>query len=317
MIVPIGSPVSNTSAYVLDAGMRRAPVGVGGELYLGGESLARGYLGRPALTAERFVPDPFSAGPGARLYRTGDHVRFLPDLGLEYLGRLDQQVKVRGFRIEPGEIETVLLRHASVAEAVVVAREAAAGDLRLVAYVAGRGGVVAPAAELRALLREGLPEHMIPSAFVMLESLPLTPNGKVDRRARPAPERLRPELGETYVAPRTAVEEVLAGIWSEVLGVERIGVEDNFFDLGGHSLLATQVVARVRDAFEVELPLRHLFEEPTVVGLASVMLDEPGQRARVEKTAGLLLMLEGLSEDEAGEMLDEGDVVTPKGGQDE
>jgi amino acid adenylation domain-containing protein len=309
----IGRPIANTRVYVVDGHARPVPVGVHGELLIGGEGLARGYLGRPALTAERFVPDPYSGEPGARLYRTGDLARFLPDGELEYLGRLDHQVKVRGFRVELGEVEAALLRHPSVAEAVVVAREAAGGDLRLVAYVAGGGVVVAPAAELRALLKESLPEHMIPSAFVTLESLPLTPNGKIDRKALPAPEQSRDELGATYIAPRTAVEKVLAGIWSEVLGLERVGVADNFFDLGGHSLLATQVVARVREAFEVELPLRRLFEEPTVAGLADVCLGEPVQRARVEKTAELLLMLEGLSEDEAEGMLTEGDVLTPEG----
>jgi amino acid adenylation domain-containing protein len=261
----IGRPLANTRVHVVDANLRPVPVGVAGELLIGGDGLARGYLNRPALTAERFVPDPFG-GAGERLYRTGDLARFLPDGQVEFLGRIDHQVKVRGFRIELGEIESALLRHESVREAVVVAREAAAGDLRLVAYLSGDN--VPPVTELRSHLKETLPEHMIPSMFVVLDALPLTPNGKVDRKALPAPEASRPDTGETYVAPRNPVEEVLAGIWAEVLGVERVGVEDNFFDLGGHSLLVTQVVSRARSAFNVELPLRSLFENPTVAEAA-------------------------------------------------
>jgi len=262
----IGRPLANTRVYIVDASLRPVPVGVPGELLIGGEGLARGYLGRPALTAERFIPDPF--GAGERLYRTGDLARFLPDGEIEYLGRIDHQVKIRGFRIELGEIEAALLKHDSVREAVVVAREAAAGDLRLVAYLSGVDGNVPAVPELRAYLKETLPEHMIPSLFVALERLPLTPNGKVDRKALPAPEQSRPDTGEGYVAPRGPVEEMLAGIWSEVLGAERVGAEDNFFDLGGHSLLVTQVASRVRTAFGVELPLRALFENPTIAEAA-------------------------------------------------
>jgi acyl-coenzyme A synthetase/AMP-(fatty) acid ligase len=268
----IGRPITNTRAYVLDQRMEPMPIGVPGELYLGGAGVARGYLGRPALTAERFVPDPFgpSAGaePGGRLYRTGDRVRWRPDGSLEFLGRLDQQLKLRGFRIEPGEIETVLSQHRAVRTAVVIAREDVPGDVRLVAYVVPEGTPV-DTGELRRALEQRLPEYMVPAAIVVLESLPLMPNGKLDRRALPAPDSIGPDGREDYVAPRTPVEEMLAGIWTSVLRLERVGVHDNFFALGGHSLLATQVISRIRTAIGIELPLHVLFEDPTVAGLAT------------------------------------------------
>ncbi|HEU4559963.1 MAG TPA: amino acid adenylation domain-containing protein [Longimicrobium sp.] len=260
-VVPIGRPVWNTALYVLDSALNPVPVGVSGELYIGGVQVARGYLDRAAMSAERFVPDPFSADGGARLYRTGDRARWRADGAIEYLGRLDFQVKVRGFRIELGEIEAALRGHESVTDCVVVAR-GDAGEQRLVAYVVGQ----APAEALRAHVRRSLPEYMVPSAFVFLDALPLTPNGKLDRKALPAPELASAE--ERYVAPRTPVEEVLAGIWAEVLRLERVGVEESFFELGGHSLLATRVVSAVRELFGVELPLRTLFERPTVAELA-------------------------------------------------
>ncbi|HET7463267.1 MAG TPA: amino acid adenylation domain-containing protein, partial [Longimicrobium sp.] len=233
----IGRPIDHTRAYVLDGWMRPAPVGVAGELYLGGPGVARGYLGRPALTAERFVPDPFSAGPGARLYRTGDRVRWSAAGTLHYLGRLDHQVKLRGYRIEPGEVEATLRRHPAVRDCVAVVREDAPGERRLVAYVAGD----AQADELRAHLRRSLPAPMLPAAFVVMAALPLTPNGKVDRQALPAPEP--PSAGDAYVAPRTPVERALAAIWAEVLNAGRVGVCDDFFALGGHSLLAVRVAS--------------------------------------------------------------------------
>jgi amino acid adenylation domain-containing protein len=268
----IGRPIANTRAYVLDRHLQPVPIGIPGELYLGGAGVARGYLGRPALTAERFVPDPFgpSAGaePGGRLYRTGDMARWRPDGTLEFLGRLDQQLKLRGFRIEPGEIETVLGRHPSVRTAVVSAREDAPGDKRLVAYVVPEGEPPDSGA-LRHFLEQRLPEYMVPAAIVVLKSLPLSPNGKLDRRALPPPELTEPADREDYVPPRTPVEAMLADIWATVLRLERVGIRDNFFSLGGHSLLATQVVTRVRTAIGVELPLRALFEEPTVADLAT------------------------------------------------
>ena len=247
--VTIGRPVANTRAYVLDRGRRPVPVGVTGELYLGGAGLARGYLNRPALTAARFVPDSFSGERGARLYRTGDLVRYLPDGRMEYVGRIDQQVKVRGYRIELGEIEAALVKHAAVRECVVVAREAGAGDWRLVAYLVAEEGGAPSFAELREHVRERLPDYMVPAGFVTLAALPLTANGKVDRRGLPA-AGVRDEPSG-YVEPRGEIEEVVAQVWGEVLGVGRVGVRDNFFELGGHSLLATQTVSRggVRSPF--------------------------------------------------------------------
>ena len=261
--MPPGRPIANASIYVLDEAGEPVPVGVTGELYLGGAGVTRGYRRLPGQTAERFLPDPFSAAPGARLYRTGDLGRWLPDGTVEFIGRGDAQVKVRGFRIELGEIEARLAEHAAVREAVVVARDGEIGDPRLVAYYTGDG---TGAAALRAHLAERLPEYMVPAAFVHLDALPVNPNGKLDRKALPAPEYTLDE--ETYVAPRTPVEEVLTGIWAEVLGLERVGVDESFFERGGHSLLATRVVSRVREVFGVELPLRVLFEGPTVAELA-------------------------------------------------
>ncbi|HEU4556995.1 MAG TPA: amino acid adenylation domain-containing protein, partial [Longimicrobium sp.] len=260
--VPVGRPLGNTRIYLLDASGAPVPVGVAGELYIGGAGVARGYRNRPGHTAERFVPDPFGAVPGARLYRTGDLGRWLADGTIEFMGRNDAQVKVRGFRVELGEIEARLAGHAAVRQAVVVAREDVPGDTRLVAYIVGE----AEAEALRAHLRGSLPEYMVPGAFVSLDQFPLTPNGKVDRKALPAPE-LAP-AGETYVAPRTPAVEVLAEIWAEVLRLERVGAHESFFELGGHSLIAIRMISRVRAVFGVELPLRLLFEGPTVAELA-------------------------------------------------
>jgi amino acid adenylation domain-containing protein len=265
--IPYGVPMANQRAWVLDDDLREVPVGASGELFLGGIGLARGYAGRAGFTAERFLPDPHAGVPGARMYRTGDLARYGADGTIELLGRIDHQVKIRGFRIEPGEIESALRRHPSVERAVVVSR-ADGGESRLVAYLVPAGGAAAPApAELRALLRETLPDYMVPSAYVALDRLPLSPNGKVDRKQLPAP----PALGERapFVAPRTPAEASLAAIWAEVLSVDEVGADDDFFALGGHSLLATRVVSRVRAAFGVELPMRALFEAPTVAALAA------------------------------------------------
>ena len=278
-LAPIGRPFGNTRLYVLDQQMQPLPVGVVGELYVGGLGVARGYLNRPHLTAERFVPNPFLDGGSTagtdkamqRLYRTGDMARYLPDGNVEFLGRLDQQLKIRGFRIEPGEIEAVLGSHAQVRQAVVAARQAPTGDQRLVAYIVPAQGREEPTgSELRRYLLDRLADYMTPSAFVVVEALPLMPNGKVDRAALPEPDWSKREMEGEFVAPRTPTEEVLAQIWSQVLGLEagRVGIYDNFFELGGHSLLATQLVSRVRDAFDVDLPLRNVFESPTVITLA-------------------------------------------------
>ncbi|HEY6804799.1 MAG TPA: condensation domain-containing protein, partial [Pyrinomonadaceae bacterium] len=252
--------------YVLDSQMEPVPVGVAGELYVGGAGLARGYLKRPELTAERFVPHPFSTRAGERLYRTGDVGRWLNEGGIEYLGRLDEQVKLRGFRIELGEIEAALLRHEQVKEATVVVKKNESGDKQLVAFLTGEPGLLIT--ELRGSLKQQLPEYMIPGALVVLENLPLTPNGKIDRRVLLEMESGRAKAEQEMVQPRTPIEEVLLGIWSSVLRLEKIGVEEDFFDLGGHSLLATQVMSRVREAFGVEVALRALFESPTIAGLA-------------------------------------------------
>jgi amino acid adenylation domain-containing protein len=267
--VPIGTPISNTEVFILDRELRPAPVGVPGELYVGGDGLARGYHNRPGLTAERFVPHPFSREPGARLYRTLDRARRLEGGEVEFLGRFDRQVKVRGYRVEPGEIEVVLAAHHAVREVLVEACEDSLGDKRLVTYLVAGPGAEVSADELRAHLRRKLPEYMMPAAFVTLECMPLTANGKVDRRALPEPDGARPEWGEAYVGPRDETEEALAAIWAEVLRIERVGVHDNFFESGGHSLLATQVVVRMREVFGADVPLRLMFEQPTVAQLAA------------------------------------------------
>ncbi len=289
--VPIGQPIANTQAFILDAYQQPVPQGVSGEIYIGGAELTRGYLNRPDLTAERFVPHPFSAAPGALLYRTGDLGRYLPDGNIEYFGRSDNQVKLRGQRIELGEIETVLNEHPAVSGCVVklvgVARtDGRDSDARLVAYVIAdetRGG---RAAELHRYLQGRVPEHMIPAHFLMLDALPLTPSGKVDRRALPA---FDPTAAKAvgYVAPRSPVEELIESIWSEVLGVRSAGVHDNFFELGGHSLLATQVITRMRQVFPVEIALRSIFEQPTVAGLSrlvegKMLTDKPSDLPAIE-----------------------------------
>jgi len=265
--VSIGRPLANTQVYLLDENLNPAPIGIAGELHIGGDGLARGYLNRPELTNEKFIPNPFSNDPASRLYKTGDLARYLPDGNIECLGRIDDQVKLRGFRIELGEIEAALQQHATVRESVVVAREDTPGDRRLVAYVVAFAGAKVGSKELRAFLREKLPEYMIPAVVMPLAELPLTPNGKVNRRALPAPD-YDAQTHQSYVSPRTPTEELLCGIWAEVLKVSRIGVNDNFFELGGHSLLATQVVSRVLATLSVQLPLRALFEAPTIAGIA-------------------------------------------------
>jgi len=269
--VAIGRPLSNTQIYLLDEYQQPVPVGVAGELYIGGDGLARGYLNSASLTAERFIPNPFSQEPGARLYRTGDIVRYLANGEIEFLGRGDEQVKIRGYRIELGEIETLLREFEEVREVVVLAREDTPGQRRLVAYVVAERESKLSVGELRGYMKERAPEYMIPSSFVLLDELPLTPNGKVDRRALPLPEYVLPEQETDAVSPRTPLEEKLAGIYASVLGLKTVGVLNNFFDLGGHSLLATQITSRIRETFKVELPLRVLFVNPTVAGLATAV----------------------------------------------
>ncbi len=269
--VPIGRPIANTRVYVLDGHRQLVPIGVPGELCIGGDGVARGYFGRPDLTAARFVPNPFDES-GERLYRTGDLARYRPDGVIEFLGRIDDQVKIRGHRVEPGEIEAVLVEHHAVQDAVVVASEDRAGHKRLVAYVVPHHGDEPTGAELRSHLKATLPDYMVPTAFVVMDVLPLTANGKVDRSLLPPPPW---DLGAARptVAPRTPLEERLAAIWTEVLGVDRVGIDDDFFERGGHSLTATQLVARVRDEFGVDLKLTALFDAPTLTGFAMILGD--------------------------------------------
>ncbi|HEX7242314.1 MAG TPA: amino acid adenylation domain-containing protein, partial [Longimicrobiaceae bacterium] len=279
-VVPIGRPIWNTQLYVLDRRLQPVPVGVPGELYIGGAGLARGYLHRPDLTAERFVPHPFSTAPGARLYRTGDLARYLPGGELVCLGRVDDQVKVRGYRIELGEVEAVLLHSPEVREAVATVREDRPGEKRLVAYVVPRPGENPTVESLRRSMQARVPDYMVPAAFVLLPSLPLTRNGKVDRAALPEPASDRPEMESGFVPPRTPTEEALAAIWSRVLGVDRVGVEDNFFALGGDSIVSIQIVAKAKQA-GLRLTPRQVFQYQTIAALAPVVDTAP--RIRVEE----------------------------------
>jgi len=297
--VPIGRPVANTQTYILDSHLQPVPVGVTGELYLGGVQLARGYLNRPELTAERFIANPFVEDfQSPCLYKTGDLARYLPDGNIEYLGRLDNQVKIRGFRIELGEIEAALSQHSMVAQTLVMAREDVLGDKRLVAYVVCNLEAVLNSSDLRQFLQDKLPDYMVPNFFIFLDTLPLNPNGKVDRRALPAPDKnslvyrgktlvdqdknslavsdtnsLTMEAG--FVAPRTPTEEILAGIWSQVFGLDKVSIYDNFFLLGGHSLLATKIISQCRQAFSVEIPLSAILVYPTISQLAEILAKSP------------------------------------------
>jgi acyl carrier protein len=260
--VPIGRPIANTTMYILDGGLQPVPIGLPGELYIGGEGVVRGYWNRPDLTADRFIPDPFNTQqPGARLYKTGDLARYLPDGNIEFLGRSDFQVKIRGHRIELGEIESALDQHPTIQKSVVTAREDTPGDKRLVAYILANGHAAASANEFRAYLRDKLPDFMIPSHFMTLEAFPLTPNGKVDRKALPPPQQSRPEPVTSQGAPASAMERTLASIWEEVLSMDNVSIYDNFFDLGGHSLQVIQVVTHLESATGVKLdPVRMRFE---------------------------------------------------------
>ena len=298
--VPIGRPVANTACYVLDARGRPVPEGVAGELYIGGAGVARGYVGQPALTAERFRPDPFSTRAGPLMYATGDRARRLPDGAIEFLGRDDDQIKIRGFRVEPAEIEAALRAFDAVNEAVVIARDDGRGERRLVAYVVcdAAGGHE----DLRRRLADHVPEFMIPAAFVELDSLPRTASGKIDRLALPSPEDGATGSQQAYLAPRTPLEENVAAIWVDVLDRERVGIDDDFFAIGGHSLLATQIVAQIRSDFSIELPLHALFGSPTVASLSQQIVEMMGQGADAE-TEELLAALEGLSDEEAERLL--------------
>lgn len=287
----IGRPITNTQIYILDEHMQQVHIGEPGELYIGGAGLARGYLNRPELTAERFVPHPFNKQPGTLLYKTGDLARYLPDGQIAFMGRTDYQIKIRGFRIEPNEIVSVLNEHPSIQASVVVAREDATGDKRLVGYIVPVFGTPVTASSLRDILLTRLPDYMIPSTFVLLAELPTTPNGKIDRAALPAPDATNTVREEVFVAPTTPTEELIAGIVSTLLNLERVGIDENFFMLGGHSLLGTQIIARVANTFGVDLALRTLFEAPTIRQLS----------AEVERL--ILAKFEAMSDEEIQHLL--------------
>jgi acyl-coenzyme A synthetase/AMP-(fatty) acid ligase/acyl carrier protein len=289
---PIGLPMVNHVAHVFDAHGEPVPFGVPGELVIGGAGLARGYLNRPELTAERFIRDPYSPDPTARLYRTGDLARFLPDGQLQFLGRSDDQVKIRGYRLELNEIVATLNQCPGVQTSLVVAREDTPGNKRLVSYVVPAPDASLTTDALRDSLAATLPDYMVPVAFVRLDAFPLTTNGKVDRRALPAPDTANTAWDGDFIAPRTPTEELIAALVAELVNVERVGVDENFFLLGGHSLLGTQLIARIRDEFGVDLPLRTIFEAPTVAELAA------------EVEARLLSELDGLSEAELAALLE-------------
>ena len=286
-IVPIGRPVANTQTYILDANLQPLPVGLPGELHLGGVQVGRGYHNRPELTAEKFIPDPFSPDPAARLYKTGDRARYLADGNIEYLGRLDHQVKMRGFRIELGEIEAVLGQHRAVREVVVVAREDIPGNKRLAAYLVTSSPAPEPAG-LRDHLRKQLPEYMVPSVIIFLPKLPLTNSGKIDRNALPRPGQDRAELAAAYTAPSNDAEANLAEVWSQVLQLKQVGIHDNFFELGGHSLLALRVVSRLRQQLGIEVPLSTVFDTPTVAGMAARLTELQAASLDSDELAGLL-----------------------------
>lgn len=301
--VPIGRPIANTNIYLLDKKLRPVPVGVSGEIYIGGDGLARGYLAQPEITAERFIPNPFSES-GERIYRTGDMARYRDDGEIEYLGRVDHQVKIRGFRVELGEIEAVLRQHPQINEVVVMVREEVVGDRRIVAYVVSPDSEDLSLNDIRRFMRDQLPEYMMPSSIVTLSSLPLTPNGKVDREALPAPGLGRAGMEVAFVAPRNVLEEAVARIWAETIGIELLGVHDNFFELGGHSLLATQVISRIREEFEVELPVRMMFEGMTVAEMATAIVSLEMHPGQSEKIAQTMKAVEEMSEGEFVQMLE-------------
>jgi amino acid adenylation domain-containing protein len=287
----IGRPVANTEIYILDEQQRQAPIGVSGELHIGGIGLARGYLNRPDLTREKFIPHPFSSTPGARLYRTGDLARFLPDGQIAFLGRIDQQIKIRGYRIEPDEIVSALNSHPAIQISFVAAHEDVPGEKRLVAYIVVNLGIPVSVSSLQNAVKARLPDYMVPALFVPLEALPVTPNGKVDFAALPAPDATNTLQAETFTAPCTPTEEKVAGAIAALLKVDRVGVDDNFFLLGGHSMLGAQLIAWIADTFGLDLPLRTLFEAPTVRQLS----------AEIERR--LVAWVESLSEDEAYRLL--------------
>jgi amino acid adenylation domain-containing protein len=302
--ITIGHPVANTQLYILDSYQQPVPAGISGELYIGGTGVARGYLNHPALTAERFVPDPFSLKPGTRLYKTGDFARYLADGRIEFLGRVDHQVKIRGNRVELGEIETVLHQHAAVAHCALTVHEEAAGDKRLIAYVEYKQEPP-PEQELKAFLKARLPVYMIPQAFIPLDAMPFTSGHKINRGALPSVDKLQFKREKNYVPPRNPLEEVLVGIWIQMLKVPQIGINDNFFDLGGDSILSIRTISALRSTFKMEMSIRMLFDSPTVAEFAQAMLAHQKKPGQVEKIANLLMQIEAMSDDEIKATLQE------------
>jgi amino acid adenylation domain-containing protein len=303
--VPLGRAIANTQVYILDHYLQPVPIGVAGELYIGGDSVARGYLNQPQLTADKFITIEHLGGQDVyptRVYKTGDLARYLPDGNIEFLGRIDHQVKIRGFRVELGEISSLLAQHPSVRESVVLVREDEPGNQRLVAYILPHSDAKPVVSNLKDFLQEQLPDYMIPTAFVLLDAFPLTPNGKIDRLALPAPDSARFNLKE-YVAPQTPIEEVLADIWADILKIERVGIQDNFFDLGGHSLLATQLISRVHKILRAQLTLRDLFEEPTIANLSKILIANEAKPGQTEKIALTLKKIKTMSAEEKKKLL--------------
>jgi len=305
--IPIGQPVGGRDIFILDADGNMVPIGVVGELHIGGVCLARGYLNRPDLTAEKFIPHPFSSDPGERLYKTGDLARYLADGNIEFIGRMDQQVKLRGFRVELDEVQAILQQHPAVQDVVVIATAGAGGDKVLAAYLSLKqdSGALREPQQWRLFLQDRLPDFMIPSYFIFLDQIPRHPNGKVDRAKLPAPSEAFAGRSSDFVAPRTPIEQQLAALWSQLLGIESIGIHDNFFTLGGHSLLATQLVSRIRDMFQLEVPLQKIFESPTIAGLALAITQLRAQKEQAEQLDRLLSELEQLSDAEAEKLLNE------------
>jgi len=295
--IPIGRPIENTQIYVLDERIKPSPIGVSGELHIAGISLARGYLNLANMTAEKFLPDPFTTRPGRRLYRTGDWARWTSEGNLEFLGRTDDQIKLRGFRIELGEIETVLAEHPNVKQSVLIVREGQPGETSLIAYVTGQQQDL-NVDSLRSYLSERLPNYMVPNVFMIIEAFPINANGKIDRKALPAPRQGYRGSEQPFVASRSAVEMTITGIWSEIIGIETVGVFDNFFALGGHSLLATRVLTRIREAFGVDIPLHTLFKAPTVANLAMAVEEEQRRQGQEKSFDQILHEIEHLSPDD-------------------
>lgn len=301
----IGCPIPDLQVYLLDRHLQPTPIGVPGEMYVGGAGVARGYLNRPELNNERFLPDMFHPANGNRLYKSGDQARRLANGDIEYLGRIDQQVKIRGFRIELGEIETVLASHPGVRESVVIINSDESGEKRLIAYLVPNTAQAVSSSELHAFMKERLPEYMIPAAFVKLEKMPLTSNGKIDRRALPDADIMRPETEGAYVAARTPLEEEVVEAWKEVLGLQRIGIHENFFEIGGHSLLATKVIILLRSRLGINLSLRLLFENPTVAGMATALMETLLEHTEEPALADMISEVEGLSDEDARQMREE------------